>query len=65
MRSYMFLAIFVYFVLVYYYCYGLERDNMLAARKEERIKKLLEEEKQAHEFHAQPIAKGLDNPRLV
>ena len=36
---------------------------MSAIAKEERIKKLLEEEKAAREFHAKPIAKGVENPR--
>jgi hypothetical protein len=31
------------------------------AKKEEKIKKLLEEEKAAREFHANPIPKGSTN----
>jgi len=42
-----------------------ERDVMSAAAKEERIRKLLEEEEAAHEFHAQPIAKGVEHPRVL
>jgi hypothetical protein len=36
----------------------VERDQALMAKKEEKIKKLLEEEKAAREFHANPIPKG-------
>ena len=42
----------------------LERDQNTVQKKEERIKKILEEEKAAREFHANPINKGVvDNPR--
>jgi len=41
-----------------------DRDHMTAKQKEERIKKLIEEEKAAREFHAQPIARGMEHPKL-
>ena len=41
----------------------IERDDHLAQKKEEKIKKILEEEKAAREFHANPILKEVANPR--
>jgi len=41
-----------------------DRDDQLAQKKEEKIKKILEEEKAAREFHANPILKEVANPRL-
>jgi len=41
-----------------------ERDELTVHKKEERIKKILEEEKAAREFHANPINKDIHNPRL-
>jgi len=37
---------------------SVDRDEALVAKKEERIKKLLEEERAAREFHANPVPKG-------
>ncbi len=39
------------------------RDEQTVQKKEERIKKILEEEKAAREFHANPINKEIHNPR--
>jgi len=41
-----------------------ERDEQSIAKKEEKIRKQHEEEKAAREFHAHPIPKGLDQPKL-
>ena len=35
-----------------------DRNQALMAKKEDKIKKLLEEEKAAREFHANPLPKG-------
>ena len=37
----------------------VDRDQGLMAKKEEKIKKLLDEERAAREFHANPIPKGI------
>ena len=36
---------------------------MTAQKKEDKIKKILDEEKAAREFHANPINKGIEHPR--
>eukprot|EP00088_Acartia_fossae_P040797 TRINITY_DN4252_c0_g1_i3.p1 TRINITY_DN4252_c0_g1~~TRINITY_DN4252_c0_g1_i3.p1 ORF type:complete len:767 (+),score=251.71 TRINITY_DN4252_c0_g1_i3:80-2380(+) len=41
-----------------------DRDVVTAQKKEEKIKKILDEEKAAREFHANPINKGIEHPRL-
>lgn len=41
-----------------------ERDQHSVQKKEDKIKKIMEEEKAAREFHANPISKGLEHPRL-
>ena len=39
----------------------IDRDEALMAKKEERMKKVLEEERAAREFHANPVPKGLSH----